>query len=183
MTHTQTPGSTPFWEAEFLSVWYIYRQHGLIKSNKHLRGSLMSGETEETKFKYRKISTEIRLKTKIAHISHIYKSDVVYYCETSPARDKVNYNVEEGRHRNHGMVLKPCTTVNRILRQPTQPSSRMSLQPLISLWGPLNLTCLIRLESSKICSRWGSNSQPSALLTSVLSYKYRALTDCATELH
>ena len=30
------------------------------------------------------------------------------------------------------------------------------------------------------CPRWGSNSQPPHLLDSILSYKYSALTDCAT---
>ena len=35
-------------------------------------------------------------------------------------------------------------------------------------------------DTKCFCPRWGSNSQPPHLLDSILSYKYSALTDCAT---
>lgn len=38
-------------------------------------------------------------------------------------------------------------------------------------------------EKPVSCSRWGSNSQPRHASMQVLLYKYRALTDCATEAH
>lgn len=42
----------------------------------------------------------------------------------------------------------------------------------------LKLVGVTKLSSQKLCSRWGSNSQPRHVSCTV--YKYRALTDCAT---